>query len=49
MIFPTFYDGFTQLKGSRESNNFLRLSTGLMGGIGLAILIKALKWLIIIH
>jgi len=47
MLIPTFYDGLTQLTGSRESNNFLRLSTGLMGGIGLAILIKALKWLII--
>lgn len=47
MMIPTFYDGLTQLKGSRESNNFLRLSTGLIGGVGLAIMVKAVKWLII--
>ena len=44
MIIPTFLDGFTQLLGSRESNNMLRLLTGLIGGVGLAILIKAIKW-----
>jgi uncharacterized membrane protein len=47
MMVPTFYDGLTQLTGSRESNNILRLSTGLMGGVGLAILVKTVKWLII--
>ncbi len=47
MIIPTFLDGFTQLFRSRESNNMLRLSTGLIGGVGLAILIKAIKWMII--
>jgi uncharacterized membrane protein len=47
MLIPTFLDGFTQLIGSRESNNILRLSTGLMGGVGLGILIKAIKWIIL--
>lgn len=48
MMIPTFIDGFTQLNGSRESNNVLRFSTGLMGGIGLAILVKAFKWIILV-
>lgn len=47
MMIPTFLDGFTQLFGSRESNNTLRLLTGLAGGVGLAILVKAIKWIII--
>lgn len=47
IMIPTFLDGFTQLLGSRKSNNMLRLLTGLIGGVGLAILIKALKWRII--
>ncbi len=47
MMIPTFLDGFTQLLGSRESNNTLRLLTGLAGGVGLAILVKAIKWIII--
>ena len=47
MLIPTFLDGLTQLFGSRESNNILRLSTGLMGGVGVGILIKAIKWIIL--
>lgn len=47
MLIPTFLDGFTQLLGSRESNNILRLLTGLIGGVGLGILIKALKMIIV--
>lgn len=47
MVIPTFLDGFTQFFGSRESNNMLRLLTGLAGGVGLGILVKALKWMII--
>ena len=47
MIIPTFLDGYTQLIGSRESNNMLRLLTGLMGGIGLAIIVKSIKWIIL--
>ena len=47
MIIPTFLDGFTQLIGSRESSNILRLFTGLIGGVGLGILIKAIKLIIL--
>ena len=47
MLIPTFLDGFTQLIGSRKSNNMLRLFTGLMGGVGLAILVKTLKYMIL--
>lgn len=49
MLIPAFLDGFTQLLDFRYSNNTLRLFTGLVGGIGLGILIKALKWVIIIN
>ena len=49
MIMPTLLDGLTQFFGFRESNNMLRLFTGLMGGVGLAILIKALKYVILMH
>ncbi len=33
-IFPTYLDGFTQAFFNRESNNTLRLITGLFAGIG---------------
>jgi len=35
MIFPMLIDGFSQNFGFRESNNLLRLFTGLLFGIGL--------------
>jgi len=47
MIVPTFSDGLTQFFGFRESNNALRFSTGLIAGIGLGILIKSIKWILI--
>lgn len=47
MIIPTFWDGTTQLIGSRQSYNTLRFTTGLIAGIGLGILVKALKWYLI--
>jgi uncharacterized membrane protein len=47
MLIPAFLDGFTQLIGLRLSNNGLRLLTGLIGGLGLAIIVKAIKWMII--
>ncbi|BAM69694.1 MULTISPECIES: DUF2085 domain-containing protein [Methanothermobacter] len=47
LVIPTFIDGFTQLMGYRESNNVLRFSTGLPAGIGLAVLTKVLKHLIL--
>jgi len=46
MLVPAFLDGFTQLIDLRESNNILRFLTGLLGGLGLAILVKALKGMI---
>lgn len=36
---PTMIDGFTQLWGWRESNNFFRVMTGLISGFGLSVLI----------
>lgn len=36
---PMLVDGFTQLKGWRISNNWLRTATGLAGGIGQAMFI----------
>lgn len=47
LLLPAFIDGSTQLLGYRESNNILRLVTGLMGGLGLGILIKAFKYLVL--
>lgn len=40
MLIPTSIDGFTQYLGLRESNNNLRFTTGLIGGIGLIIFFK---------
>jgi uncharacterized membrane protein len=48
IMIPTFLDGFSQLNGSRESNNTLRFITGLIGGIGLAIIVKAFKFFILV-
>lgn len=47
MVTPTFLDGLTQFLGFRESNNTLRFTTGLIGGLGLGILVKAFKWFLI--
>lgn len=47
MIIPTLSDGLTQFFGMRESNNIIRVITGLIGGIGLGILIKAIKWILL--
>lgn len=47
MVIPTFFDGLTQFLGFRKSNNILRVTTGLIGGLGLGILIKAIKWFLI--
>ena len=41
---PTGIDGLTQFLGYRESNNTLRLITGLLGGLGLAISLMAFKY-----
>ena len=47
MIIPTFFDGITQFFGFRKSTNILRFSTGLIAGVGLGILVKTLKWMLI--
>lgn len=44
IILPTFFDGLTQFMGIRESKNNIRFFSGLIGGVGLAILIKTIKW-----
>ncbi len=43
---PAGVDGLTQYLGYRESNNTLRLVTGLLGGLGLGIFVKAFKFYI---
>ncbi len=45
LLIPTAIDGFTQFLEFRESNNTLRFTTGLIGGIGLIIFLKIIiKW-----
>jgi len=39
LLFPLIIDGYTQLKGNRESTNRLRILTGLLFGIGQSICI----------
>ena len=46
LLLPAGIDGLTQFFEYRESNNTLRLITGLLGGLGLGILVKALKYFI---
>lgn len=46
LLIPAGVDGITQLMELRESNNNLRLITGLMGGLGLGIIVKAIKFFI---
>lgn len=46
LLIPAGIDGLTQFAEQRESNNTLRFITGLLGGLGLGILIKALKYFI---
>lgn len=49
MVIPTFLDGFTQLLGIRKSNNALRFLSGVIGGVGLALMVKALKFYLLIN
>lgn len=49
LLIPTFIDGITQLYNLQESNNIRRLITGLCGGLGLGIILKAIKWFLFIH
>ena len=43
LIIPSGIDGGTQFLGLRESNNVLRLITGLLLGFGIVILCKYIK------
>ncbi len=47
MVLPTFSDGLTQFFGFRKSSNVLRFSTGLIAGIGLGVLVKSIKWILL--
>lgn len=47
MGLPAFLDGSTQFFEFRESNNTLRFATGLLAGLGLGILFKAFKHVLI--
>ena len=49
LCIPAIIDGITQAFHLRESNNNLRFITGLLGGIGLMIIIKYLKLIIICY
>jgi len=46
-LIPCGIDGLTQLFEIRESNNILRLISGLIGGISLMIILKTLKFMFI--
>lgn len=48
MMVPTYLDGFTQAYCNRQSNNYLRLVTGIVAGIGeMSIISKLIKILIL--
>ncbi|MBR0471801.1 MAG: DUF2085 domain-containing protein [Methanosphaera sp.] len=47
LCIPALVDGLTQLLNLRESNNGLRFFTGFFGGIGVMIIVKFLKLIII--
>ena len=47
LLVPSGIDGITQLFELRTSKNILRLTTGLLGGIGLMIILKTLKFMFI--
>lgn len=47
LLVPNGIDGTSQLLELRTSNNMLRLTTGLSGGIGLMIILKTLKFMFI--
>ena len=44
LLIPTLIDGTSQYFEIQESNNTRRFITGLLGGLGLGILLKAIKW-----
>ena len=46
LLMPTLIDGTTQLLEIQVSNNNRRFITGIFGGLGLGIILKAIKWFI---
>lgn len=46
LLMPTLFDGITQYLEIQESNNTRRFFTGILGGLGLGIILKAIKWFI---
>ena len=44
LLIPTAIDGITQFYNIQESNNGRRFFTGLLGGLGLGIILKSIKW-----
>ena len=46
LLIPTVIDGLTQFFGIQESNNVRRFITGILSGLGLDIILKAVKWFI---
>lgn len=46
MMIPTVLDWTSQLMTPRVSNNFIRFTTGFLAGVGLALAIISLKWLL---
>ncbi|WP_102979301.1 DUF2085 domain-containing protein [Chryseobacterium scophthalmum] len=48
MILPTYLDGVTQAYCNRESNNYIRFTTGIIAGIGeMSLISKIVKYLIL--
>lgn len=47
LLLPAGIDGTTQLLNMRESNNTLRLITGLLGGLGLILLYRVILFKIL--
>ena len=46
LLIPAAIDGITQFYNIQESNNIRRFITGLLGGLGLGMILKAIKWFI---
>ena len=46
LLIPAAFDGIIQFYNLQESNNARRFITGLLGGLGLGIILKAIKWFI---
>ena len=47
LVAPVLVDGFTQLARRRESTNLLRLATGVIGGLGIALCAQILRFFLL--